>query len=162
MTNSVSLRTWQSVSLSFSVPNLLTLPEGKCSLFSKLSHWTFRKLSHLSAVCSVLWTFSRTHIYVDCLKRSHITCLSNDLRFKKGHCLVEGLQASFFCLYGRYNRRVKIIMNHWRNDPDRRVLKYVEKNLSQCHFVHHKSHITLTWIQTRVSAPTVRLPEISI
>ena len=27
----------------------------------------------------------------------------------------------------------------WMND-DRRKLKYSEKNLSQCHFVHHKSH----------------------
>jgi hypothetical protein len=28
-------------------------------------------------------------------------------------------------------------MEHWWNYPDRGKLKYWEKNLSQCHFVHH-------------------------
>jgi hypothetical protein len=28
---------------------------------------------------------------------------------------------------------------HWWNDIDRRKLKKSGKNLSQCHFVHHKS-----------------------
>ena len=31
-------------------------------------------------------------------------------------------------------------MEHWWNDTDWRKLKYWEKNLSQSHFVHHKSH----------------------
>jgi hypothetical protein len=28
-----------------------------------------------------------------------------------------------------------------RRKPDRRKPKYSEKKLSQCHFVHHKSHM---------------------
>jgi hypothetical protein len=31
-------------------------------------------------------------------------------------------------------------MVHWWKDGDRRKLKYSENTLSQCHFVHHKSH----------------------
>jgi hypothetical protein len=32
-------------------------------------------------------------------------------------------------------------MEHWWNDTDRGKLKYWEKNLSQYHFVHHKTHM---------------------
>jgi hypothetical protein len=32
-------------------------------------------------------------------------------------------------------------MNHWWNDYDRGKPKYLQKNPSQCHFVHHKSHM---------------------
>jgi hypothetical protein len=33
------------------------------------------------------------------------------------------------------------VMKHWWNEIDRGKSKYSGKNLSQCHFVHHKS----TW-----------------
>jgi hypothetical protein len=39
----------------------------------------------------------------------------------------------FFCF--------SILMEHWWNKIDRGKLKYSEKNLSQCRFVHHKSHL---------------------
>jgi len=29
-------------------------------------------------------------------------------------------------------------MERWWNDSDKRKHKYVEKNVSQCHFVYHK------------------------
>jgi hypothetical protein len=32
-------------------------------------------------------------------------------------------------------------MEHWWNEIDREKPKYLEKNLSQCHFVHQKSHM---------------------
>jgi hypothetical protein len=32
-------------------------------------------------------------------------------------------------------------MEHRRNEIDREKPKYSEKNLSQCHFVHHKYHM---------------------
>ena len=31
--------------------------------------------------------------------------------------------------------------DHWWNDTDREKPKYSEKNLSQFHFLHYKSHI---------------------
>jgi hypothetical protein len=39
----------------------------------------------------------------------------------------------FFCL--------SILMEHRWNEIDRGKPKYLERNLSQCHFVYHKSHI---------------------
>jgi len=35
-------------------------------------------------------------------------------------------------------------MEHGLNDADRAKSKYSEKNMSQCHFVHHKSD-RLSW-----------------
>jgi hypothetical protein len=32
-------------------------------------------------------------------------------------------------------------MDHRCNEIDRGIPKYSEKNLSQCHFLHHKSHM---------------------
>jgi hypothetical protein len=34
-----------------------------------------------------------------------------------------------------------IVIEHRWNGTDRGKLKYSRKNLSQCHFVHHKSHM---------------------
>jgi hypothetical protein len=34
-----------------------------------------------------------------------------------------------------------LVMEHRPNEIDRRKPKYSEKNLSQCHFVYHKSHM---------------------
>jgi hypothetical protein len=33
------------------------------------------------------------------------------------------------------------VMEHWWNETDRGKQKYSGKNLSQCHFVPHKSHM---------------------
>jgi hypothetical protein len=40
---------------------------------------------------------------------------------------------SFFLLF--------ILMEHRWNEIDRGKPKYSERNMSQCHFIHHKSHM---------------------
>jgi hypothetical protein len=35
---------------------------------------------------------------------------------------------------------MKMSVERWWNDTDRRKEKYAEKNAIQCHFVHHISH----------------------
>jgi hypothetical protein len=36
------------------------------------------------------------------------------------------------------------------NNANRKKLKYLENDLSQCHFVHHKSHIDCRGIESRL------------
>jgi len=45
---------------------------------------------------------------------------------------------AMFVLLLRATSRCKMNTEQWWNDTDRGKLKYFEKNLFQCHFIHHK------------------------
>jgi hypothetical protein len=55
------------------------------------------------------------------------------LAFQEGLCFVELLSYLVFILF--------LVMEQQWNAIDRGKPKYSGKNLSQCHFVHHKSHM---------------------
>ena len=54
---------------------------------------------------------------------------------------LEGSQASPICTSGKRITYMKMSMEYWWNDNDREKPKYSDKNLSECYFVHHKSHM---------------------
>jgi hypothetical protein len=41
-----------------------------------------------------------------------------------------------------------LVMQNWWHEIDRGKPKYLVKKLSQCHFVHHKSHVDRPGIET--------------
>ena len=41
----------------------------------------------------------------------------------------------------------EVCMDHWWNYTNRLELKFSEEHLSQCHFVHYKSHNTCCGIE---------------
>jgi hypothetical protein len=45
-----------------------------------------------------------------------------------------------------------VVMEHRLNEIDRGKQKYSGKNLSQCHFVQHKSHVDLSGIEQEVTS----------
>jgi hypothetical protein len=66
-------------------------------------------------------------------------------RSLKAYCATPVMKISSFFY------QVLQVMEHQWNEIDREKPDNSEKNLSQCHFVHHKPHMDLTWDRTRDS-----------
>jgi hypothetical protein len=52
--------------------------------------------------------------------------------------------------------RGKLSMEHWWNYIDRGKLKYWERNLSQCHFVHQKRDLKWTGMEPAPATNCIR------
>jgi hypothetical protein len=59
--------------------------------------------------------------------------------FQTSISFLEGYQALALYPCGKSNMWMKMSMEHWWTDTDRGKQKQSKENLSQCHFVHHKS-----------------------
>jgi len=62
-------------------------------------------------------------------------------RNQEGVVLLEVSQASSVFHIDNSSVKVKVSFGHSWDDTDRRKPRYEEKNLSQCLFVYHKSHM---------------------
>jgi hypothetical protein len=60
---------------------------------------------------------------------------------RKSIAFFEGSLSSPACPSDKSRVEIQMNVEHWWNDADRGKLKYWERNLSQCHFVHHKSYM---------------------
>ena len=62
------------------------------------------------------------------------------LLVKKNSCLLEISQVLPVRPSGKCNMEIKMSMEHWWKYTDSETLKCLEKNLSQCQLLNHKSH----------------------
>jgi hypothetical protein len=89
-------------------------------------------LRHSTQLSAVLYCSPFTYIKREC------TFLSNAPTFPKGHCCLK-VPATTVC---SADSSVHMSMARCSND-DTVTPTYSDRNLSQCHFVHHKSHMGL-------------------
>jgi hypothetical protein len=87
----------------------------------------------------------KQHItFLDVLSESSL--LSNAPQHPKGHYFLDGywILPFFFLVWATCT----LSMAHWWNNMDGEKPKYLEKNLSQCHFHPLQISQALTWDQT--------------
>ena len=89
-------------------------------------------------VCPFLWVT----VFVGCLYlQEEVIIFFNPMApFPKDHSFLDDYKVSSPYLSGNSNMYMRMGMNNWRNDNDGEKPKCSEKNVSQCHFVHYKSH----------------------
>jgi hypothetical protein len=66
----------------------------------------------------------------------------------KNIALLEGSQPSAACPSDTNGIKLRMSMERWWNDTDRRRPKYSQKYLSQSHIAHHKSHMDWSGIES--------------
>ena len=60
---------------------------------------------------------------------------------RKSIALFEGSMSSPACPSDKSHVEMQMSVEHWWNDTCRGKRKYWERNVSQCHFMHHKSYM---------------------
>ena len=79
-------------------------------------------------------------------KRRKVTVLFNSPRVLEEHCFLKGSQASPVCPFDEDECGASV---NWYV-TDRGKLKHLDTSLSQCRFVHHKSH--MDWLRSNVAS----------
>jgi hypothetical protein len=129
------LTLWSPAVTICTICTICTTPHNSRKLYVPPTGWIYvccmdRKKTAIISLHNSKW-----------FKKSDSTCLPSAPRLPKEHIPLESSQASPVCPSGKKNTLMKVSREHWWNNNGREKQKYSTKNLFQCHFVHHKSHI---------------------
>jgi len=125
------------------------------SLGSKGKWWNWADAVWSTGKRCDLVLHKKINVEAFCLKCFPVSESSISLKCLRFHSLVFS---------GKSKMWIKMNVQHWWNGTERTILKYCEKNLSQCHFVHHdlKSNLDLRCKVPKTVSATVSSIVLSI